>query len=39
MKTWGILASMLTEKKILFKERIDHYSLKKYLNIYKDKLA
>jgi hypothetical protein len=34
-----MLASMITEKKILFEERIDNYSLKKYLNLFKDKKA
>jgi hypothetical protein len=34
-----MLASMITEKKKLFEERIDNYSLKKYLNLFKDKKA
>ena len=26
-------------KKIMFEERIDNYSLKKYLNLFKDKIS
>jgi len=34
-----MFASLLTEKQIMFEERIDNYSLKKYLNLFKDKMS